>query len=293
MDAPARLNIRAGIASVCVAGVLVLLKLWALGETGALSVAVSLADSAVDLMVSLGAIAAMAYAARPPDADHAFGHSSAEDLAALGQAVFISVSGLVIGGAAVARLVSGDGGTALTGEGRGIAAMLIAVLLTIGLVVYQARVARATGSRVVQADRLHYLGDLVPNVGALISLWASAAFGLSQIDAIVAAAAALMLLFGAARIGRGAFDALMDRRADPAVIEAIAEIVRDWPGVKGFHDLKTRTAGSRIFVQVHLELDGSQPLHAAHDIGASLRRAILKAYPAADVIIHKDIFHGA
>ena len=78
---PAAANETLGLASVLVAGLLVGLKLWALGATGALSVAASLADSAMDLMVSLGAMAALIYAAKPADEDHAFGHTSAEDLA--------------------------------------------------------------------------------------------------------------------------------------------------------------------------------------------------------------------
>ena len=290
--ASSRLNVRAGVASVTVAACLVLIKLWALGETGALTVAASLADSAVDLMVSLGAIAAMVYAARPPDADHAFGHTSAEDIAALGQAFFIAVSGLVIGAAAVMRLAS-HAPSHLAQEGRGIAAMALSVVLTLGLVTYQARIARRTGSRVVKADRLHYIGDLVPSAGALVSLWASAALGLDQIDAVIAIAAALMLVAGSARIGRGAFDALMDRRADPAVVAAIAQQVRGWPGVAGFHDLRTRTAGARVFVQVHVELDGALSLREAHDIAAGLRRAILARHPQADVIIHKDVATGS
>ena len=85
----------------------------------------------------------------------------------------------------------------------------------------------------------------------------------------------------------------MDRRADPEVIAGIAAIAADWPGVHGFHDLKTRTAGRRIFVHLHIELDGDQPLREAHAIGASLRRAILAAYPQADVIIHKDVARPA
>ena len=59
--------------------------------------------------------------------------------------------------------------------------------------------------------------------------------------------------------------------------------------MRGFHDLKTRRAGSRVFVNLHIELDGDQSLREAHAIGASLRRAILAAYPHADVIIHKDV----
>lgn len=286
-----RLAFSAGLASVLVAGTLVALKLWALSETGALSIAASLADSALDLMMSLGAAAAIVYAARPADEDHAFGHTSAEDLAALAQAVFILASAVVIGWAAVARLLA-PAPPVLTAEGRGMVVMLVSILLTLALVWWQGRVARTTGSKVVAADRLHYLGDLLPSLGALVALWASSRFGIGSVDAVVALAASGVMILGALRIGKAAWDALMDRAADPAIVAGISAIARDWPGVRGFHDLKTRTAGSRVFVHLHIELDGDQPLRQAHDIGASLRRAILEAYPQADVIIHKDVHHG-
>lgn len=281
------LNLSAGLASVSVALVLVGLKLWALGETGALSVAASLADSALDLMMSLGGLIAIVYAARPADEDHAFGHSSAEDLAALGQSLFILVSSGVIGWAAVARLVADDP-VAIANQGRGMGVMLASIALTGALVLWQRRVARRTGSKVVRADSLHYVGDLVPALGAILSLWASAAFGLEQIDSVVALGAAAMLAFGALRIFKGAWDALMDRTADPELVAGIEKIAASWPGVEGYHDLKTRTAGSITFVNLHVELDGSQTLDAAHATGAALRRAILRAYPNTDVIIHKD-----
>ena len=283
-----KLNLSAGLASVGVAAILVALKLWALSATGALSVAASLADSAMDLMVSLGAAAALIYAAKPADEDHAFGHTSAEDLAALGQALFVLISAGVITWAAVARLLA-PAPEALRAQSAGIGVMAASVVLTLALVWWQGRVARRTGSRVVAADRLHYLGDLLPNIGAIISLWASQSLGLGAIDSIVALGAAGLLAIGAVRIGKGAWDALMDRTADPTIVEGIAAIARDWPQVHGFHDLKTRTSGSRVFVHLHIELDGAQTLHEAHAIGASLRRAILQAYPQADVIIHKDV----
>jgi len=282
-----RLNLSATLASVTVALVLSLAKLWALAETGALSVAASLADSALDLMMSLGGLAAVVYAARPPDDDHAFGHSSAEDLAALGQCLFILVAAGVIAVAAVSRL-AGQAPPPLSGEARGIAVMVLSIGLTTALVLWQGRVGRATGSRVVAADRLHYLGDLVPNVGAIIALVASAQFGLGMIDAVVALGAAAMLAVGALRIGAGAWDALMDRAADPAVVAGIERMAAEWPGIEGWHDLKTRQAGARIFVNLHVEIDGRLTLEQAHDIAAGLVRAIRRAYPRAEVIVHKD-----
>ena len=282
-----RLNLSAGVFSVSVALMLVAAKLWALYVTGALSVAATLADSALDLMMSLGGLAAILYAARPADEDHQFGHSSAEDLAALAQSAFILVSATVIATAAVARLLAGD--TPLPREEtKGMIVIVFSICVTGLLVWWQRRVARQTGNRVVAADSLHYLGDLVPNLGALAALWVSARDGIGQVDSFVALGAALFLVWGAVRIGKGAWDALMDRQADPETIALIEDIARGFPGVEGFHDLKTRQSGSRVFVNLHIELDGGQTLSEAHAIGAALRREILAQLPNADVLIHKD-----
>ena len=282
-----RLNLSAGLLSVTVALVLVIAKLWAFGETGSLSIAATLADSAMDLMMSLGGLVAIIYAAKPADDDHNFGHTSAEDLAALGQSIFILISATVIAVAAILRLL--DRNVSLPErEASGMVVIVFSIVITIALVLWQRRVAKQTGNRVVAADSLHYLGDLIPNVGALIALWASAKFGIGQIDSIVALAAAALLAFGAMRIGKAAFDALMDRQADTGMIAGIEDITRDFEGVHGFHDLKTRVAGSRVFVNLHIELDGTKTLEDAHAIGAALRRAITEAYPRADVLIHKD-----
>ena len=282
-----RLNLSAGVLSVTVALVLVVAKLWALGQTGSLAIAATLADSAMDLMMSLGGLAAIAYAAKPADYDHNFGHTSAEDLAALGQSIFILISASIIAVAAVLRLLDDDV-TLPEKESSGMAVALFAIIVTLGLVAWQRRVARITGNKVVKADSLHYLGDLIPNVGAIIALFASSRFGLGYVDSVVALGAAAMLAVGAAHIGKTAWDALMDRQADPDMIAAIEAIANGFPGLHGYHDLKTRVAGSRVFVNIHIELDGSQTLNEAHEIGAALRRTVIAAYPRADVLIHKD-----
>lgn len=294
MDAPpdaarrdARLNLSAGVASVAVALLLTALKLWALAETGALSVAATLADSALDLLMSAGGLAAILYAALPPDEDHAFGHAAAEDLAALAQSVLVALSAVVIGVAGIRRLLADDA-PVIRAEGTGAAVLAVSVVLTGALVLWQRRVARITGSRVVAADSLHYVGDLAPALGALGALWASAALGLTRIDAVVALLAAALMVGGAAQIGRRALDALMDRAAPAETVARIAAIARAEPGVLGFHDLKTRLSGSRLFVNIHVELDGAQSLADAHAIGASLRRAVLRAFPRADVLVHQD-----
>ena len=167
--------------------------------------------------------------------------------------------------------------------------MAASIVITFGLVLWQGRVARRTGSRIVAADRLHYVGDLMPDArgdgGARRLEAASASAGSTRSSRSLAC---VVLVLGARRIGIGAWNALMDRAADPALLAEVGRIIAAQPGVLGFHDLKTRTAGSRIFIQVHLELDGEQSLQSAHDIGAGVRHALLAAVPNSDVIIHKD-----
>jgi ferrous-iron efflux pump FieF len=140
----------------------------------------------------------------------------------------------------------------------------------------------------VAADAMHYLSDLLPNLGAVAALAASAWLGLSDVDSIIGLAAALLLAFGALRIAAGAWHALMDRGADARTLARLQEIARAHPGLAGFHDLKTRTAGARLFVQIHVEIDGDLPLREAHDIGADLARRMREAFPEAEVIVHKD-----
>ena len=282
-----RLNLSAALASPLVALTLVGLKLWAFAITGSLAIAASLADSAMDLLVSLGALAAILYARRPPDEDHAFGHSSAEDLASLGQALFLVVTAGAIGWAAAVRLLA-DRAAPLEATAIGIGVMAASVPITLALILWQRRVAGRTGNRVIAADSLHYLSDLLPTIGAILALWASSALGLHRLDAVVALAAASILAYGAVNIFRGAWDALMDRGADPARAARIERIIAGWPGLVGYHDFRTRQSGGRIFVNVHIELDGAQSLDEAHAVSRALKRAILTEMPDADVIIHQD-----
>lgn len=286
-----RLNISAGVASVITASILVLLKLWALWQTGALAIAASLTDSAMDLLVSLVGLAAIIYAARPADADHAFGHDSVEDLTSLGQALFIFASACAILWAAIERLLS-PAPTPIRSEGAGILIMVISIVITLGLVIWQRRVARRTGSKVVAADMLHYVGDLIPTIGAIVALIAAGTFGISSIDSLFAIAAAIFMLYGAVKIARAGWHALMDRSAPDETLAAIMDIARKTPGVRAFHDMKTRTSGARLFVQIHIELDGDQPLREAHAIAAHMKRRIVDAYPDADVIVHMDVWRG-
>jgi ferrous-iron efflux pump FieF len=277
-----RLNVSAGIASIAVALVLVAAKGWAWAETGALTVAASLIDSALDLVVSMANFAAILYAAKPADEDHRFGHHSIEDIAALAQALMVAAAGVALGWRGIERLLTPQ---PLASETAGIAVMALSILLTGALVWWQRLVARQTGSKVVTADSLHYLTDLLPAAGGIVALAASALFGIVQLDSAFSLLAAVILLRGAWKIGGDAFAALMDREAPTEVEQLIAAVVAEFPEIHGFHDLKSRVSGTRTFVQFHIELDGALPLFDAHAVGARLRLRVLEAVPGSEVLI--------
>ena len=287
-----RLNRRAGMAAVAAAAVLIGVKLWAFALTGALSVAASLADSALDMLASLAGFVAVIYAARPPDEDHAYCHAGAEDLAALGQAALVTVSACAIGATAIERLAEGDAAAGLAREGAGLVAMTVSIAVTGALVLFQTWVARRTGSKVIAADRLHYIGDLAPNLGALAALAASARWGVGGLDSAVAILAAGWLLWGALRIGSDAWDALMDRAADAATVARIGAICDAACGAEGglagWSDLRTRTSGARLFISVHARIDGALPLEEAHARAEALRTALEAAFPEAEAVVRKD-----
>jgi ferrous-iron efflux pump FieF len=279
------LNLSAGLASMAVAGTVVALKGWAQLATGSLSIAASLVDSLLDLMIAAANFAAIRYAARPADADHQFGHTAAEDIAALAQAAIVSVSAVVIGAGAAWRLANP---TPLTAETEGAVVMVVSLLLTGALIGWQVRVARATGSKVVRADMAHYLSDFLPMVGALVALAGSRFFAAEWLDPALALIAAVWILRTGVGIGRSAWDGLMDREAPDETVARIAAIADACEGLDGWHDLRTRMSGTRLFVQIHAEIDGALSLREAHQIGERLRRDILAVGDDVDVIVHHD-----
>ncbi len=280
-----RLNLSAAAASITVATALIALKAWAQIETGSLAIAASLVDSVLDLMIALANLAAIRYAARPADDDHSFGHTAAEDIAALAQAAIVSVSALFIAANAAGRLVNP---APLQAEGLGLAVMLAALALTGGLVFYQSRVAKRTGSKIVGADMAHYASDFLPMLAALVSMAASKWLGVALLDSVLALAAAAWILRTGLKIGKSAWDGLMDREASAETVGKIVAIANATPGLSGWHDLKTRTSGTKLFVQIHAEIDGELTLRQAHAISAKLRHDILALGEDVDVIVHQD-----
>jgi ferrous-iron efflux pump FieF len=280
-----RLKRLATAASVAVAAILVVGKLAAWLASDSVAVLSSLVDSGMDLVASAVTFYAVRFAHRPSDLSHRFGHGKAESLGALVLAGFVGASAIFVCVAAVNRLIEP---VAIRATELGVIIMGVSIALTFGLVVFQTRVAEATGSLAVRADRLHYAGDLLTNLAALLALVMVSATGFLWIDAATGLAITAYLIVSAFRIGRGSLDELLDREipwADRTQIEAIVAAEQD---AAGMHDLRTRRSGQTQFIEFHVELDGNMPLKQAHDVVDRIETALKQLYPAAQVIIHQE-----
>jgi ferrous-iron efflux pump FieF len=280
-----RLMRLATYASVATAAVLIGIKLVAWLYTDSVSLLSTLIDSVLDVFASMINLLAVRHALTPADREHRFGHGKAEPLAALGQSAFISGSALFIVFEAGHRLFTP---VPLGHTGFGIGVLVFSIVATFVLTRFQAYVVRKTGSLAIQADSLHYVGDLLVNGSVIVALLLVSHLGWIWADAVFGLGIAAYILVNAWRIARGAYDMLMDRELPDEDREQIKEIVKAHPAVIGLHDLRTRASGRDTFIQIHLELDGEMTLLQSHKIVDEVETRLSEAFPGAEVIIHQD-----
>jgi ferrous-iron efflux pump FieF len=276
---------RAAIASLVVSLLLVTIKAFAYFTSHSVAMLAAMADSALDVFTSALNLFAIGTALTPADKEHRFGHGKAEPLAGLAQAAFITASALFVAVQAVQRLLNPQ---PVENSGVALVVMAVSIACAIALIAYQRRVVRQTHSLAVHADAAHYLADLVTNIGVVVALLAATLLDWDLADPIIAIAVAALMLWTAIGVGRQSLDQLMDRELPDTDRARIARIVLGHPAITSLHDLKTRAAGLSTFIQVHIEMDPQMRLSEAHAISDAVERALLNAYPEAEIIIHQD-----
>ena len=271
-------------ASVLIAALLIIIKLYAWWQTESIGLLASLIDSTMDIAASLLNMIAVGHALRPADSEHRFGHGKAESLAGLGQSVFIAGSALFLISQALDRFINPE---PLSNLQTGMGVILISLVLTIGLTVFQRYTIQKTGSSAIKADELHYKGDIFSNIGILIALFL-ADFGFFIADPVIGLLIGVYILYCAWEIGWGAIQTLMDHELSEEVQLQIESIARNHKQVIGIHDLRTRQSGLVNFVQMHVDLDKNMRLEEAHGIAEEVEASIKAILPNTDVIIHQD-----
>jgi cation diffusion facilitator family transporter len=274
----------ASAASLTVALILIAVKFWAWIATGSVALLTSAIDALVDAGASIATFVGVRYAQRPPDKGHRWGHGKGEALAALMQALFLAGAGLVLVVESIRRLIQPE---PLEAVAFGLWIIVASTVAAFGLVLLQSRVVRQTGSTAIAADRAHYTSDIVVNLAVLAALALTTITGWQRADPVFALTISGYIFWNARRIADEALRQLLDLELDLEDRARIEQAVLNAPGAHALHDLRTRDAGDRIFVEFHLEVDGSLPVSRGHAIADVAEPAVRELFPnGAEVTVH-------
>jgi cation diffusion facilitator family transporter len=153
-------------------------------------------------------------------------------------------------------------------------------------------VLRRAASVAVSGDRAHYASDLASNLAALVGIAGVSLVGWTWLDPAAGLVVAAILVWSAVGVFREASNQLMDHELPEEDRARIVALVEEDPRVIQAHHLRTRASGPYMHIQLHLDLDPSLTLEAAHSVLIAAERRVLAAFPAADMIIHLNP-HGA
>ena len=273
------LSIAAAVATIALKAAAWLLT----GSVGFLSDA---AESIVNLVGALVALIAVRVSVRPPDDDHAYGHEKAEYLSAGAEGALILAAAVGIAWVAVARLLDPQ---PLSDVGVGVAVSAVAAGLNLIVATLLIRVGREQRSITLEADGRHLMTDVWTSIGVIVGVIAVLLTGWERLDPIIALLVAINIVrTGIQLLGRSA-GGLMDHALGPAEqaeIQAVLDAHRE-DGVE-FHALRTRQAGRRAFVSLHLLVPGAWTVQQGHDLAERVERDLRERLPYATVFTHVE-----
>ena len=264
---------------------IIALKLYAYAVSGAASMLGSLVDSVGDVVLSCFAFLSIRVALKPADHEHRFGHGKAEGFSALVQACFLCGAAVFLCFEAFFRLFEPS---VVDNHTLGIGVSVVCIFLTVFIVFVQKRAYAKAPSLALKADQFHYKGDVLLNVAVIVAFVVDLYGGFAYADPLISFGIALYILRTAKHIGKDAVDMLMDREIDQEDRQKIIDIVTGHEAVHGMHDLRTRNSGMHVYISFDVELEGDLTLEDAHAITRDLDLALLKEFPHAEIIIHKD-----
>lgn len=265
---------------------LVLLKLAVWLVSGSVSVLSEALHSGVDLFVTTFQLVSVRLAARPADADHAYGHGKFENVGAALEALFILATAALVVAQAIQRIVAPSG---LSHLDLGVVVMMLSAVVNAVVVRGLARTANAEQSPALQAEAAQLRADVWTAVGVAVGLIAIRLSGVTLIDPIISLMIAGLIVKTAYDVSMRAFVDLTDGRLPPEQESLIREIIeRHGDIIAGYHKLRTRRSGGGEFIDFHLQMAGAMPLQEAHDLSDHIVADIKEALPRAHVLIHLE-----
>ncbi len=271
------LSIAAAIATIA----LKTLAWWLTGSVGMLSDAL---ESAVNLAAAIMALAMLAIAERPADEEHPFGHSKAEYFASAFEGVLILVAAAAIAAAAIDRFFHPQ---PIERFGAGLAVSVAASAINFAVARTLLAAGRLHGSITLEADARHLMTDVWTSAGVLVALGAVTVSGWNRLDPAIALVVAANIVWTGLDLLRRSGAGLMDVGLPQEGQRALAAVLRSYhaQGI-AFHALRTRLAGRRAFVSMHVLVPGAWSVAKAHEICERIEADVRAALPRSNVMTH-------
>jgi cation diffusion facilitator family transporter len=272
--------------SVATSIVTIVLKFAAYYYTGSVGLLSDAVEAIVNIVAALVALGILAYSAAKPDAEHNFGHEKAQYFSSGIEGTLIFVAAGAIVWAAIPRLMVPQ---PIEQVGIGIALSVLAALANAACARVMLGAARAHRSITLEADARHLLTDVWTTVGVLVGVVLVKWTGWLRLDAIIAILVAIHILWTGSSLIRRSFEGLMDRAIpdeDRAVVVEVLETLRQ-QGCD-YHALRTRVAGAKSFVDVHVLVPGRMSVQAGHDLVEKLENEIQSRLPHVEVLTHLE-----
>ena len=262
------------------------LKTTAWLVTGSVGLLSDAAESVVNLVAAVVAMLALRWALKPADEEHAYGHAKAEYFAAGVEGVMIVVAALVIAATALPRLLDPQ---PIDEAGIGVAISTGASLINLTVGVLLVRAGRQARSIVLEADGRHLLTDVWTSAGVLIAVVLVVLTGWNALDPLIALAVAANIVITGSSLVRRSVQGLMDQGLDKDEQARIAAVLARFEraGID-FHALRTRQAGSRAFVSLHVRVPGAWTVQRGHDTLEEIEDNLRRALPHATIFTHLE-----
>ena len=272
--------------SIAAAVATIALKAFAYLLTGSVGLLSDALESFVNLAGALMALAMLSLAARPPDANHAYGHGKAEYFSSGVEGGLILIAAISIAVAAVDRLLHPR---PLEQLGLGLTISVVASLVNFGVSVVLMRAAKQYDSITLRANAHHLMTDVWTSAGVLVGVGAVAVTGWLWLDPLVALAVAANIVWTGVRIVHASILGLMDTALPAAELAAITAVLDRYAGDEvRYHALRTRQAGPRRFVSVHVLVPGAWSVMRGHDLLERIEADIREALPLVSVLTHLE-----
>jgi cation diffusion facilitator family transporter len=254
--------------------------------TGSIGLLSDALESLVNLAGAVVALSMLAVAARPPDEGHRYGHGKAEYFSSFLEGILILVAAAGITVTAVERLQSPR---RLEQIGLGLVVSAIASLINLGVAVVILRAGRRHQSITLVSNARHLLTDVWSSAGVITGVGAVTLTGWQWLDPVVAIAVAANIVFTGVHIIRQSVSGLMDS-ALPADEERNLRAVLDQHATDRvqYHALRTRQAGARRFVSVHVLVPGAWTVQRGHHLLEQIEADIRQVLPNVTVFTHLE-----